>query len=248
MKSVKSVSGKAVFIISLLLSIGFLSRGAWIEEASANIVLKAAVVNPSPDTEKEVEVKVPLPKEVRPEHIISSDDLEIHFDNQESVYFAYKKITLPPKGSIIREIEIQDIWVVSEAEIELLTEEAEQLWSICKNSTLANQAGFLKNSIDSTLSQVLLSQKKVPLNPQEHISTYRKNIERLAEVKADLENLGQIASRVKPVSAKAIWRLILIVVGFLTLVTLGFIFVWFRYLKKPEPEKLKPAEEVEEEM
>jgi len=222
--------------------------GKWIENAEASIVLKAAVVNPSPEIEKEVEIKVPLPKEIMPEHILGSGDLEIRFDNQKNVYFGYKKITLSPKGSVIKEIEVQDVWVIDEEELKLISEDAERLWLVCKNSNLANQASFLKNSIDSKINQIIQSQDKVALNPQAHISNYRKNVENLTEIKAAVESLTQIASRVKPVSAGAIWRLILLVVGFLILVSLGFIFVWFKYMKKPELEKLKSAEEVEDEL
>jgi len=245
-KAFKAVTKCLIWLgVFCFLEIGL---GEWVKKAEASIVIKAAVVNPSPEIEKEVEIKVPLPKEVMPEHIISAGDLEMRFDNQQNVYFGYKKINLPPKGSVIKEIEVQDIWVVGQEELSLISEDAERLWLICKNSNLANQASFLKNSIDSKINQIIQSQEKEALNPQAHISTYRKNVENLTEIKAALESLAQIAARVKPVSAGAIWRLILLVVGFLILVSLGFIFVWFKYMKKPELEKLKSAEEVEDEI
>jgi hypothetical protein len=211
--------------------------------ADASIVLKAAAVNPSPDTEKEVELKIPLPKEVQPEDVISLGDLEIDFDDQLNVYYVHRKFTVPPMGSIVREVEINDIWVIPNEELISIQEEAERLWIICKNSEFASQANFLKNNIDSGVNQILQSQKGLPLTPQEHISDYRKNIDRLEEIKADLENLEQVASQVKPISAKTIWQLILFVLGFLGIVAVVFIFIWRRYLKAPEMERLKPPEE-----
>ena len=215
----------------------------WTASVEASIVLKAAAVNPSPDTAKEVEISIPLPKEVRPEHIISLGDLQIDFDSQSNVYYVHKKFTIPPKGSIVREIEIADVWTIKNEELVSIQEEAERLWIICKNSQFAAQATFLKNNIDSRLNQIIQSQKSEPLNPQEHISDYRKNVDRLEEVKADLESLGQVASQVKPISAKTIWQLIIFVLSFLAIVAVAFIFIWRRYLKAPEIEKLKPPEE-----
>lgn len=243
MKNLRYMFLKIVFISIFCL---FFSR---MVDAEASIVLKAAIVNPSPDIEKEIELKVPLPKEVRPEHIISSGDLEVHFDPQKSVYYVYKSFMVPPKGSVVREVEIEDIWVINEyKELTPLAEEAERTWIICKNSKLANQAGFLKNDIDSKLNQIIQAQSKTALNPQVHISDYRKNLERLLEIKADVESLNQIAGRIKPISGKVIWRLILAVVIFLTVITVIFVGVWSRYLKSPVLEKLKPYEQDDEQI
>jgi len=214
--------------------------------AQAEIVLKAVAINPSPDIEKEVELKASLPKEVRPEHIISSGDLEVRFDPQQSVYYVYKIFTLPPKGTVMREVEIEDIWTINEEqEVKPLMEESEELWAVCRNSQFADQAGFLRNNIDSKINQITQSQRTPPLTPQEHISTYRKNLDRLQEIRADLESLNQITTRIKPISAMAIWRLILFIVGFLAIIATAFTLFWFRYLKAPTLEKLESKEEGE---
>jgi hypothetical protein len=229
-----------IFSLAIIWTLDF---GLWTVNSYASIVLKAAAVNPSPDTEKEVELSIPLPKEVQPEHIISSGDLEVDFDAQKNVYYVHRKFRLPPMGSIVREVEIQDIWVIADEELTSIQEEAERLWIICKNSEFSSQASFLKNNIDSGINQIIQSQKGLPLTPQEHISDYRKNLDRLQEIKADLENLAQVASQVRPISARVIWQLIIFVLGFLGIVAVAFIFIWRRYLKAPEMEKLKPPEE-----
>jgi hypothetical protein len=216
-----------------------------LRQAEASVVLKVAVVNPSPDMEKEVELNVPLPEEVGPDDILSLGDLELDFDNQKNVYYVHKKFTLSPKGSIVREVEINDIWQVDKQELESIRAEAEKLWDVAKNSEYAPQASFLRNAIDSKLNQIIQLQEATTVTPQEHISNYRKNLERLQEVRADLENLASVAGRVKPISGKVIWRLIIMVIGFLAIIAVIFMFVWNRYLKSPQMEKLKMPEEEE---
>ncbi|MFH1678326.1 MAG: hypothetical protein ABH914_01760 [Candidatus Omnitrophota bacterium] len=225
-----------VFFFVLIISI-------FTVNAEASIVLKAAIVNPSADLEKEVELKVPLPKEVQPEHILNLGDLELDFDAQENVYYVHKKFVIAPKDSIVREVEIMDIWLVDKRELNSIRKEAEELWVKCKNSEFSVQANFLRNNIESKISQVIELQELTTVTPQEHISNYRKNLERLQEVNADLKNLNAVAERIKPISAKTIWQLILFVVGFLALIAVVFMFVWNRYLKSPQLERLKLPEE-----
>ena len=239
-KRVNFANAVSKFLLILVLLI------LWNVNAYASIVLKAAMVNPSPDSEKEVELNVPLPKEVQPEHIISLGDLELDFDAQKNVYYAHKKFTLPPKGSIIREIEIMDIWVIDEQEIDVIRQEADKLWEVCKNSEYVSQVSFLKHNIDSKLNQITQSQKELALTPQEHISDYRKNLERLKEIKADMDNFSKVASKIKPVSTKAIGRLLAFVLTFLAAIAVSFIVIWRKYLRSPELEKLKSPEDVEE--
>ena len=192
-----------------------------------------------------MELNVPLPEEVEPDDIVSLGDLELDFDAQKNVYYVHKKFTIPAKGSIVREVEIEDIWLIGKEELEIIRDESDRLWNLCKNTEYAPQASFLKNSIDSKINQIIQLQESTTVTPQEHISNYRKNLERLQEIKADLENLTSVAGRVKPVSAKIIWRLILLVIGFLAIVAVIFILAWHRYLKSPQLEKLKLPEEEE---
>ena len=227
-------------VIALLLASCFLLLAS---NAYASIVLKVAIVNPSPDTEKEVDLEVPLPEEVEPDDIINLGDLELDFDEQKNVYYVHKKFTLGPKDSIVREVEIKDIWLIQKEELTSIQEESEKFWAICKNTEYAAQASFLKNSIDSRVHQIIQLQESTTVTPQEHISNYRKNLERLQLIKADLENLTSVSDRIKPISTKVIWRLILSVIGFLGLVAGIFMIIWQRYMKSSQPEKLKTPEE-----
>lgn len=210
--------------------------------AEAGIVVKIAAVNPSPDIEKEVELKAFLPKEVRPEHIFSLGDLELDFDTQQNVYYVHKNFTLAPRASVVREVEIEDIWIIDAGELELVSKETEKYCAICRGTEFASQASFLKNNIDSKLNQIIQLQQLTTVTPQEHISDYRKNLERLREIKADLASLKSLAKSIKPISSKLIWRLILLVVGFLGIVAGAFMYVWHRYLKSSGLERIKPPE------
>ena len=213
--------------------------------AEASIILKVLAVNPSKDQVQKIQVKTYLPKETKPEDVLSKEDLEIAYDTQQGSYYAYGEYELKPTEVLEKSIELRDIWTVSSTEIESLRNDAIKLNGLLKNTEFADRASFLINNIESKLNQIIENQKTQAANPERHISDYRDNLKTIESAKADLALVRSLLARVKSFPTVAIWRLILFIVIFLGLLGASFYFIWHKQLKVVAKETLlvPPKEE-----
>jgi len=212
-----------------MLSLFFLTLA--VGEADANVVLKVFAVNPSKEQTQKVSIQASLPKEVKPEDIIDKEDLDIAYDTQEGCYVAYGEFELKPGETLERDIEIRDIWLISNSEIENLRKDLAKLTDLLKNTEFSDRLVFLKNSIESKLNQVTESQKDAPSNPQQLISNYRENLKILESAKADLALMRSFLSQLRPFPAATVWRIILLIIIFLGLLGGSFYLLWQKQLK-----------------
>jgi len=216
--------------------------------AEASIVLKVMAVNPSKDQEQKASVKVYLPKEVKPDHIIDMGDLEASYDNQQGSYYVYGDYELKPGEVREINIELRDIWIIPESEIEALRAETKKIESMVKNTEFMERMDFLKNSIETKLNQVSESQINSPANPEKHISEYRENLKILESVKADLDLARSMLMQVKALPSVAIWRLIIAIVIFLGVLGAGFYLIWQKQVKIASDDTFYvPKEEIDKE-
>jgi hypothetical protein len=208
----------------------------WIMGAAAaegqSVVLKVVAVNPSTEESQKATMKVPLPKEVKPEDVLYKDDLQIKYDTEQGSYFAYGEYELSPSEMVEKEIEIRDIWIITNQEIGSLRSEASQLWGLLKNTTFAERIGFLKESIGSKLDQIAANQLNSPANPELHISTYRENAKILEAVKNDLAVARSLLSQAGPLARMTVvWRLMIGIILFLGVFGASFYFIWQKQVK-----------------
>lgn len=197
-----------------------------------SIVLKAVAVNPSTEESQKTTLKVPLPKEVKPGDVIYKDDLQIKYDTEQGSYFAYGEYELSPSEMIEKEIEIRDIWVITDQEIGSLRSEASQLWGLLKDTTFAERIAFLKESVESKLDQIIANQRNSPANPELHISTYRENAKILETVKNDLAVARSLLSQARPLARMTVvWRLMIGIILFLGVFGASFYFIWQKQVK-----------------
>lgn len=207
-------------------------------QAQAGIILKIVVVNPSKSEPQKVPVKVYLPKEVKPQDVLSRGDLDIAFDNQQGSYYVYGDYDLKAGEVLDKEIELRDIWQISQAELESLRLEAGALNKMLKDTDMAERIEFLYTSIVKKIDQIIGSQKATAVNPQDHISQYRNNLELLNTVKSDLAIARSMLNKGRPFSSAVIWKIIVFVLVFLTVLSLGFYMFWQRQLKSSAVENL----------
>ncbi|MFA5039985.1 MAG: hypothetical protein WC732_09970 [Candidatus Omnitrophota bacterium] len=232
-------------IFCLLFALGLLFSSL----AEANIVVRAAVINPSTQKRK-VPFKSYLPKEVKPENIVEMGDLEIAYDPKESAYFVYKDYELEPRESVLVEIEMQDVWKVSAEEIASIREETQKVTDILANTDYYERAKYLKESIDEKLGRIEGTQNLINPNPGGYISDYRENLKLLDAVKADLQAAKTLMTEAKQVSPLLTWKLIIAIVAFLGILGLAFFIVWLKQIKslsnispddyKPQGENIQP--------
>lgn len=206
--------------------------------AYANIVLKVMVINPSQEQPQSVPVKVYLPKETKPEDVVDKSDLEISYDTQQGSYFVYGEYMLKPGEIINKDIELKDIWVISNTELESLHVEALKLFDFLKATEFAERVEYLKKNIESKLSQIDDNQKNSPANPERHISDYRDNLKILESVKTDIALARSLLSQSKPFSVNLVWRLIIIIIIFVALLGLSFYIIWQKQIRTINKESL----------
>ena len=226
--------------------------GLLTSEAQANIILKSLVVNPSRVKTQTAMMKTYLPKEVKPEDVVEMGDLKIDFDVNKSLYFVYKEFELKPGESVIRQIEIKDIWVVPKEQLDNLNAQANNYAQKLKKTTYFEAASGLQKQIEENAAQILVKQVETQdAMPQTHIAAYRQNLEKLDLIKGMLAKLDKMvlesslstgAIPVKRVSVRATWWVILGVVVVLGLLSLVFFIIWQRQATIAE-EKQKQEKE-----
>lgn len=199
--------------------------------SDANIILKLMSANPSKEQSQKVQIKAYLPKEAKPEHVIDRAELDIAYDTQQGSYYVYGEFELAPGETLEKDIELSDIWVISSSDIETVRSDADKLTGLLKNSEFAERAVFLKNNIDSKLSQIIENQKAAPANPERHISDYRDNLKILESAKADIALQRSLLSQLKPFPAVIVWKAIIAIMIFLGLLGGIFYVVWQKQVK-----------------
>ena len=221
----KRVFGFLLIFVSLLM---------FVSNVHAGIVLKVFSANPSKTEKQTVTVKAYLPKEVKPEDVVDKGDLEIAYDNQQGSYYVYGEYQLDPGKTIERDIEMSDIWQVPAQEMESIRSESEKTAKLLENTDFRERMSFLKQGIDSKLKEIESRQSVPAINPERHISSYRDNVKLLESVKADLVVLRSLLAQAKGLPATAVWRLILIIIGFLGAIGVGSYLIWQRQMKLVE--------------
>ena len=80
------------------------------------LTLDIEVINPSDEETQEIEVKADLPEELKKEDIISSDGLEVGFDEEKGTLFVKGEVLLQPAETTIYKIVVRDVWVIPGSE------------------------------------------------------------------------------------------------------------------------------------
>lgn len=202
-----------------------------IPKAEAGITLRVVAVNPA-DNEQTVPVKVYLPVETKPEDILYKEDLEVGYDTQQGSYYVHGEYTLKPKEVLEKEIELKDIWVIDEAQILSLRQEAKNISDDFKKTNYAEKAALIYQGIDKKLSEVAEMQDISSVSPGYHISNYRNSLSLLNSAKADLLAAKTLLAEVSPKGlAQFTWKIIVFIIIFLGVLGLGFFFIWQRQTK-----------------
>ena len=238
-KDIKALSNKTIELRNMLEFIRDMMNQKFSDEPviktwyeSGSVILKVLIANPSKTLTRKVPFKYYLPKEVKKDHIMDKEDLDLGYDTQQSLYYVYKDVELKPNESRRLYVEIEDIWVIDGKEIVSLKQQAQKFSDALVKGPYAERSGFLKKEIDRRLDDITRKQNEaVMVNPEEHISTYRENIKVLAAVKEDILELERLANRVMRVAPMATWKMIIAIIGFLAVLSIGFFIFWQTKLK-----------------
>jgi hypothetical protein len=200
--------------------------------ASASVTLRVVAVNPSENIAQKIPVKVYLPIEVKPEHILFKDDLEVGYDTQQASYYVFGDYDLGPKQTLEKQVELQDIWVTAPAEIAALRQEAAEVLARFAATKYRERADALSREIERKLSEIETAQSQSAVNPEQHISEYRYSVKLVKEIRADLTAVKMLLSDIPSGnSLRLTWKLVVFVIGFLGVLSCGTYFIWQRQMR-----------------
>ena len=200
--------------------------------ADNSIILKLVVANPSKGQNQKVPLKAFLPREIKPEDVIDKADLDIAYDTEQGIYYVYNTYDIKPGEFLERDVELKDIWFISDSEVDSLRKDAAKMAQLLKDTDYYERVAFLKNSIDSKLNEIAESQKNSSASAELHISDYRDNLKTLESVKQDLFlERSFLIQQGKGLPHVVFWKFFLAVIIFLALFAASFYFIWQRQLK-----------------
>jgi hypothetical protein len=165
------------------------------------VTLKIRAINPSRAEKQKVPVTAVLPRDVKPEHIVSAGELDVIYDVAARAYRVNKEVELNPGETRTFEVVIKDIWEIPEADLTQLAGHAEKLATALKGSGKATTAEELKTLIDEGVKGIATRQAAYAVGvvkPMDHIRVYESNLEVLERVRKDvgmLENLVVAAGK-----------------------------------------------------
>jgi hypothetical protein len=210
----------------------------WEDAAQADVVLKTMVVNPSQTRTQTTTLKAYLPYEAKPEDIIDIGDLELDYDIGQGLYYVYKVVELAPGESVVREIRLKDIWIISQSELEGFSQRAKELVESLKKSAHFQTSISLSDDITEKQTDIVKTQTSVAnALPQTRIGTYRQNMKKLEAIKANVAELeklffehkiSDVTGSAGKISVEKSWTVILSVIASLGILSLVFFIIWHK--------------------
>jgi len=157
-----------------------------------SVIIKFVIVNPSSSTAQKIPFKAFLPKEAKQEYIMDLGGLTLNYDATTEQYYVTADIALKAGESIIRSVEIKDVWTISDDEVASLRKQSEELSNGLKSTSYFAQGLTLKTDINTRLDKVARKQKDNNATPQDHILAYRENQEDLKAVNENIKGLKDL--------------------------------------------------------
>ncbi len=188
----------------------------------------------NPDTvQQTIKFKAFLPAEAKPEYIMDKSGLKLDYDANAGAYFVSGDITLGPKETTTRKVEMKDIWIFEESEMQAIKDQSAKLLPVLSKTQYEAQGVLLKNEIDLTLGEVLRKQEASFSSPQDHIVAFRENKLKMEQVSKNLEKMKDLVvqsgankglvGQVGGIQTFATWGIILaILFGFVLLAAVIF--------------------------
>jgi len=160
----------------------------------ASILMKMQVENPSKTDAQTVPVKIYLPKEVSPKDILDLGDLKLDYDPETGMYYVHHSVKLQPGQSMIKSVEMADVWVFTEEQLNSFVKEAKEIAIQLAETPYGAEASALVIGIEEKVQGILKRQEETADRPSEHIRAYRQGISLINTIREDvlaLERLQQ---------------------------------------------------------
>lgn len=156
---------------------------------AAKVVLRIRSGNPIEKPQK-VRIKSKLPDRISTNDIIDLGGLELGYDVKNDAYYVYTEVELGPQEIKIYDIELDDIWVVSEGEVRQMVSRVGKLVGLLKETdyykTVVMLQSDISRSVDSLLGYQAANAISEGVTPLQHISAYEANLRTLDRIKKDV--------------------------------------------------------------
>ncbi len=219
--------------------------------AADTIKMRTMVVNPSSTKSQTKSVKNYLPKEIKQKNILETGGLEIEYDEEQGMFYAYKNdIELAPEETKIFELVMEDVWMIQEERLDHLRKRTENIMTQLEGSQYVQQAELIANTVYGRLEDIKKTQNDTGVSKQQHIAYYRDNIKVLDSVLSDIEELENILVAIggtpnlkviedskidlKAPTSKTTWIIIFSILVFIAILGGSFYFTWQGQVKVTE--------------
>lgn len=224
----------------------------WLELGS--IVFKSVIINPSSLISQTADLKYYLPPEVKEEHVLKIDDgLSVTYDIERDQYFVEGKFDLDPNETITVSLSIDDIWLISDSDLEAIRKQLDDLVAPLEGTAFFAQGVTLKSDIEVALDRISMLQSQA-VTPEQKIRAYREasielvgvyeKLESLKDLLTDVSSTGSMQAFVGGAQVFGVWGIVIVVIAAVT-----FLALYMRYLhdntgkkktKKSSPSKSEP--------
>ena len=212
------------------------------------MTMRVVAVNPSSEKTRTIPVRIDLPQEITPTDILDHGELAVEFDTDRSVYYVHKPdVQLSPKQTKVFEIVVRDVWFIPPPEIKALRSHTDIVVQRLQGTDYADAAKQLGQSIVDRLDAIDLIQNDETISRKQRIGAYRRNLQTVEAIKADLSRLETLLSftggppvpemiKESPLKSDApstttTWLVIFLIVIFMSLLAGQFFFTWHRRVK-----------------
>lgn len=162
---------------------------------AAQLKLRVKAVNPRA-VKQSKEIRVALPPRVATNNVISLGGLDLGYDVKNGCYFVHKRVELEAGQSAVFDVAIEDIWVMSEEDLDLLGNHAASMVAKLKGAPSHESAAALLEEIQRNLGEARERQTKYAIGgnvePVEHINAYEANLRTVARVKKDIGHIENL--------------------------------------------------------
>ncbi len=156
---------------------------------AAKVVLRIRSGNPIEQPQK-VRIKSKLPDRVSTNDIIDLGGLSLGYDVKNDAYYVHTEVELGPQEVKIYDVELNDIWAVSEDELRGMVSRAGKLAEMLKETDYHGTAVLLQSDISRSADSILDYQAENAIGegvtPVQHISAYEVNLRALERIKKDV--------------------------------------------------------------
>ncbi|NQT92285.1 MAG: hypothetical protein HQ559_05960 [Lentisphaerae bacterium] len=167
---------------------------------AAKLVLRIMAGNPSSNLTQNVRIHSELPPRVRADDVLSTAGLDLGYDVKKDVYYVHKEMELGPQESTQFDVEIRDIWQVSEEQVARFQKHAVDLVEQLKRSRYAEyseKSDLLLAEVQRNVAALSARQAQHDINagarPIQHIRAYETNLKVMDQVRKDIGRIENFA-------------------------------------------------------